>query len=285
MNKTDFNPFKKTKHKPYELGGIGFTIIFFWLLGDEKLLYLQNFSLVDLYNLLFTIVIVFFTWILFKWQVWLLLPFKKKYTLVSYYLIQMVVTGFAMMLFIFISNWIYIYLIWQKSFEDNYFLTVIFPTVAIFSIIWNLIELCFFLYTNSSLDIPLTVNTLQEKNFDYKEEKYIWVKTEKAHLKIELKEVAFIILQEGLVWLVLFNAKKYLLDKNLNQLEDFLPNSSFFRATRQLILSKQAILKIEDEPNQKIKVQYLGINGFPNSSIVSRYKASAFKKFSLSAVH
>lgn len=282
-----FNPFNKSKHKPYELSGIGFTILFFWLLGDEKLLYFQSFCLVDIYNLLFTIIIVFATWLLFKWIVWRLQSIKNKYALTTYYLIQTSITGAAMLSFIFISNWIYIYLIWQKSFEENYFLTVIFPTAAIFSVVWNLIEFCYFLYTKTNTS-PFSINekiSSSQSAATQNREQLLWVKSEKNHIKLTTDDIAYVILQDTIVWFVLFDGRKFITEKTLNQLEGFLPKEFFFRATRQLILSNKAILRIEEDTNQKIKAVYLRLGGFPDTCIVSRYKASAFKKFSRSTIH
>lgn len=79
--------------------------------------------------------------------------------------------------------------------------------------------------------------------------------------------------------LVIDEAKKYLLDKSLNQIEPTLPAELFFRLNRQYIIHRNAVKGFTKIENGKLNVILSSSMYFPEQVLVSRAKAPAFKNW------
>lgn len=73
------------------------------------------------------------------------------------------------------------------------------------------------------------------------------------------------------------DGKKYYLDRSLNELEESLPASSFFRLNRQYIIHRAVISGFSREENGKIAVKLCDTELLPAQIMVSRLKAASFK--------
>ncbi len=78
--------------------------------------------------------------------------------------------------------------------------------------------------------------------------------------------------------------KKYSLDKNLKELETTLDPTIFFRANRQFIVNRSAIVSVTKAANKKLLIQINQGNDVIDISI-SRAKSPSFKKWLNGQVH
>jgi len=79
--------------------------------------------------------------------------------------------------------------------------------------------------------------------------------------------------------LVTTQAKKYLLDKSLDKIEQSLPGELFFRLNRQYIIHRNAVKGFTKIENGKLNVLLLSSSYFPEQVQVSRTKAPDFKSW------
>lgn len=100
-------------------------------------------------------------------------------------------------------------------------------------------------------------------------EKYFFVKTH---------EIAYFYAEDGLTFIKTLQNKRHLINETLDQVEQELDNSQFFRINRQQILHIEAIQAIHEYFNRRFKVDL-----FPNLSehefIVSRLRRTEFKNW------
>ncbi len=93
--------------------------------------------------------------------------------------------------------------------------------------------------------------------------------------RIETKNIAYFIYEDGLVW-VQINAKNKLpMDYSLEQLETMLDPKSFFRINRKMVVNVNAVEKIHTYFNSRLKLKLMPDPG--EDVIVSRERVSEFK--------
>ncbi|PWJ42300.1 LytR/AlgR family response regulator transcription factor [Sediminitomix flava] len=94
---------------------------------------------------------------------------------------------------------------------------------------------------------------------------------------VAVEEISFIRYEEGVNFIYLFNNEKYPIDNSLTELESQLNQSLFFRINRKYIININAIKKIDNWFNSRIKLE-LAPN--PNDDIIiSRERMKNFKKW------
>jgi DNA-binding LytR/AlgR family response regulator len=97
------------------------------------------------------------------------------------------------------------------------------------------------------------------------------------HYPVSLGEVSHIQLEAGTVRLSTRSGQTLKLDMTLDELEAELAPTQFFRATRQLILHKEAVKSFSYTLTRKLSV---ALKDYPEQRIeVSKEKAAAFKKW------
>lgn len=95
-------------------------------------------------------------------------------------------------------------------------------------------------------------------------------------IKFSEKQVHFLIHREGCVFLVDENGQRFTTQFNaLSEVEDKL-STNFFRANRQLIVSRQAIQALQKSTNHKLTVSVAHLS---DDVTISRYKSHEFKKW------
>jgi DNA-binding LytR/AlgR family response regulator len=95
-------------------------------------------------------------------------------------------------------------------------------------------------------------------------------------LDINSKDIAFITIENRLVLFYTFDGRKLPADDSLDQLENELDNSIFFRANRKCIINHKAINKIKSYSNSKLLIETKPT--FPDDElIVSKEKSPVFK--------
>ena len=96
-------------------------------------------------------------------------------------------------------------------------------------------------------------------------------------LLIDIHEVAYLYVKERAVFLKKKDGMEYLVDFFLDDLEQQLDPSQFYRANRQFLVARSAIHEIEPYFNGRL---LLAINPEPHTSvIISKEKATHFKRW------
>lgn len=93
-------------------------------------------------------------------------------------------------------------------------------------------------------------------------------------LPIDISEIAFFHLSEGIVFQHLFSNQKYIQPMSLESLESTLDPQLFFRANRQYLVHRNAVAKIEQIEYRKLKVTLT--QPTPEDIVVSKVKAGSF---------
>jgi len=104
------------------------------------------------------------------------------------------------------------------------------------------------------------------------------VKKGMENISLRLEDVVLFFTENKIVYVVDQWAKKYLVDRNLGELEEDLDNAIFFRANRQYIVNINFIKGFK--PYEKVKLQVdLAIPDLNYSIIISQETAPAFRKW------
>jgi DNA-binding LytR/AlgR family response regulator len=115
-----------------------------------------------------------------------------------------------------------------------------------------------------------------EKHSRYKSRLIVQKGIEFISLKIE--DVALIYTENRLVYVIDRNEKKYILNKKLNQLEEELSNTFFFRANRQCIINIDFVRSFRTYERVKLTVD-LSLPNIRYPVIISQENAAAFRKW------
>lgn len=91
------------------------------------------------------------------------------------------------------------------------------------------------------------------------------------------ENVAYFLAEEGVVLLVTFNGKRYVVNYTLDQLEQLLDEEMFFRANRQLMVNIGSIKEVQ--PYFKGRLHVILEPGIAGEQIISSNKASSFKNW------
>jgi len=96
---------------------------------------------------------------------------------------------------------------------------------------------------------------------------------------IDLTNIYCIYTENKICFAINNEGKSFLLDDSLDRIEKGLPHEHFFRANRQYIIHRNLIREFAPENNGKILIQLKEIDRIPETLIVSRLKASTFRKW------
>lgn len=97
----------------------------------------------------------------------------------------------------------------------------------------------------------------------------------KAQVPLNLNTIAYISVAGD--WCVIrsIEGQSFRIDQTLEQLEEALPKTEFFRLNRQMIAHRQAVRKVESDGNGRLRLQL--IPSYSEEVSVSRKKAGLFK--------
>ncbi|RDC61938.1 LytR/AlgR family response regulator transcription factor [Adhaeribacter pallidiroseus] len=126
-----------------------------------------------------------------------------------------------------------------------------------------------------SLKIDSLLDSLQTTGKRYKNR--FLVKHHEQLVPIQKEEIAYFFTSNGLVCLVRRDAKHFLIDYHLEELEKLLEPSYFFRLNRQVIATLPAIQHIHTYFNGKLKLDLQP--KLTQEVVVSREKVQAFKEW------
>lgn len=122
-------------------------------------------------------------------------------------------------------------------------------------------------------------NLLETERVSIKNEKKarFMVKSGQSIQAIPSDKVAYFMAEEGVVLLITFEGKRYVVNYTLDELEGLLDEIKFFRANRQLITNIEAIKKVN--PYFKGRLQLILQPVTEEEPVVSSGKASKFKEW------
>ncbi len=98
------------------------------------------------------------------------------------------------------------------------------------------------------------------------------------NLSIRMEDIVMFYTETKMVYLIDKNEKKYIVDKTLNELEESLDNSLFFRANRQYIINLNFVKCYKAYDKVKLQVD-LNISEKNHSIIISQITAPYFRKW------
>lgn len=114
-----------------------------------------------------------------------------------------------------------------------------------------------------------------QKEKEYKQR--FLVKSGKQFLVARTNEIAWFVAEDGLVFLVLQNGTRKVVDDTISHIEEELDPEQFFRINRKMIVSLESIVKIDSWFNSRLK---LTLNPTSKEEVlVSRNRVADFKKW------
>ncbi|OKL40505.1 LytR/AlgR family response regulator transcription factor [Pontibacter flavimaris] len=136
-------------------------------------------------------------------------------------------------------------------------------------------------YENQHRPLPLDINNLHQLLQAQQPQQQIksrfLVKQGQGIKVISVEEVAYFWAEEGVVFLVTKQGKRFIINYTLDQLEVQLDTALFFRANRQLIVHIDAVQEVR--PYFKGRLSLLLQPAIDNDVIISSSKASDFKEW------
>lgn len=131
--------------------------------------------------------------------------------------------------------------------------------------------------TELLLHINDRIQQLEQQFTHSKNSKILIGRRGKNRYPIQSDSIAYCFTENRETWLLTTDGKEYLLSYNLDQLEQMLDSSTFFRTNRKTICAKQAVEKFEILQKSRIKLM---INPIPEFEIIiSSEKSAAFKEW------
>ncbi len=103
------------------------------------------------------------------------------------------------------------------------------------------------------------------------------VKNGQAIKAIPVDEVAYFLAEEGVVFLVTFQGKRFIINNTLDQLEEQLDQQAFFRVNRHLTVHINAVQEVR--PYFKGRLSLLLNPPAPTDQVVSSNRAPAFRQW------
>lgn len=130
-------------------------------------------------------------------------------------------------------------------------------------------------HSNSAVDLVRLAENFLPK--DKKKGERILIKYGQKLKAVDNEQMAYFFIDGRNVMLMTFEGKSYPVDENLDQLEDMLDKSQFFRANRQTIVNFQAINDMVVYSKSRIKLVLIPPS--PDEVIVSGNRSSEFKNW------
>lgn len=103
------------------------------------------------------------------------------------------------------------------------------------------------------------------------------VKLAQKHMPVEVKDIACFFIHERITFFKTFENKKFIVDYNMDELEDMLNPIHFFRINRSFMVGIKSILQVHDYFNNRLVLTLQP--DVDEQVIVSRDKVNDFKKW------
>ena len=127
--------------------------------------------------------------------------------------------------------------------------------------------------SNQSTILEGISNVYQSLNKQYKNR--FMIKIGDHIISVKTENVFHFIAEDGITMMVTNTAKRYPVDYTLDQLEQLISPTEFFRINRKVLISINAVEKVSSYFNSRYKINSDVLDG--DSSIVSRERVNDFK--------
>lgn len=127
----------------------------------------------------------------------------------------------------------------------------------------------------SNSNLASILKSIQPEEKQYKTR--FLVKQRDRLLSIKTVEIAYLLTDNGMVYMYTLSGNKYVYDKTLDQMEEELNPDQFFRINRQCMTNIEAVSSATPFDKGKILVDLLPKQNKP--TLVSREKSSEFKRW------
>lgn len=96
---------------------------------------------------------------------------------------------------------------------------------------------------------------------------------------VQASDVSYFFVANKLTTLVTTSGNTYIMDHTLNKLEAAFRDMKFFRANRQLLISRKSVQSFSSIKDKKVKLELAHPNKVPGECIVSRLTAPRFRRW------
>ena len=96
-------------------------------------------------------------------------------------------------------------------------------------------------------------------------------------LSIEISQIAFFYIEEGICFFKNHQGQKFVVDYKMDELEEFLDPEQFFRINRGIIVTHESVTQIQPYFNNRLALTLKP--AFEKEAIVSREKSNDFKRW------
>lgn len=220
----------------------------------------------SLINFCFTLFCVATSWWLFKkmYAFWLT---DNKLNLFRRLLFSVIV---SLLLCVYISalNWVYIELLWNENLGNTLYFPVVLPLALVLFLAWCVSYFLINKPDSRDAEAPSTPKIL---HFSVKKGRNIHC--------IPVDDALGFVIENGVVFLVSRDGKRFIVDQSMNDLEKLLGDRGFFRVNRQFLVVQSAVVSYQSIENEKLTVELHSLFVHSEPCMVSRYKAASFKRW------
>ncbi|MCE7068601.1 LytTR family DNA-binding domain-containing protein [Dyadobacter sp. CY326] len=128
---------------------------------------------------------------------------------------------------------------------------------------------------NQNTNIEKLVQELQNQFQPKEYRKRFLVKHIQKLVSVEVEAISYFFSEERISFFKTYDDKQFIVDYNMDELEELLDPAAFFRISRSVIISVKAVNQISDYFGHRLALKLQP--GFSKESIVSREKVQAFK--------
>ncbi len=196
---------------------------------------------------------------------WMLFRSLYNYIAPSNILLKSLAITILLCSYITLLNWLYIEGLWQESLVQTPFFYIVLPLAVPLFLAW-------------SFGYHWFIGQLIQ-NSKAAEIEYLMVNHGKKRIPHPLSKTLAFVVEHRLVFLVSDDGKRYIIERTLNELEEMLNAFEFFRANRQLLISKKVVESYEVAGNDKLNIVLSADFDDLGQQTISRYKAPAFRKW------
>jgi len=185
-----------------------------------------------------------------------------------------------LLLFNIQPNWIIYFL----NLKETSFYSILMITTFRAFIIQSIAFACLFFFKNKAEKIAFQheidhlnsyLNDLRNDQMEKKQYKNtIVTRFQDKVIPVDVSEIAFFHLSNGIVFQYLFSGQKYIQNETLESFENDLDPTIFYRANRKFLIHRKAVEKVVQIENRKLKV--ILIQPSPEDIIISKAKSSVF---------
>lgn len=133
--------------------------------------------------------------------------------------------------------------------------------------------------TSAAVSLPASLENilknlqLQQPVTEYR--KRFLVKQGARLLSVEISEIAYFYIEEGISFFKNYQGQKFVVDYRMDELDEFLDPNRFFRINRGIILTHQSVVQIQPYYNNRLALTLKP--AFDKEAIVSRERTNDFK--------